>query len=637
MIDSFQWGILVCAILLSFAGSRWLAGDFRRIEWVRRVAAKRRVVAAAVGCATFLGCLAVVGVLHEPVPCSHDEFSYLLMSNTFASGHVANPAPPLPEFFDTFHVLVRPVYISKYYPAQGIFLAIGEKLTGHPAVGIWLGSALACVATCWMLQAWVGLVWGLVGGLLLMLQWGVYSYWSQSYYGGMVAAFGGALFFGALRRLWDGFSWRNAIWMGTGLVILVNSRPLEGLLAAGIGGTVFLVRVWRQRQWTNMAFWRQLAIPAGAVLLLGAAATLAYNHATTGSAFLPPYLEHERQYQVTPPFIFLGERPKITYSSPVLQNYYEGPERLAYESSRQFFPCALAQILKDWWFFYCGILFSLPLLIPVLLRRGWICGLQIALLAGFVLLPAGAYFDNMWAGSLVDLLVVVQVVLLWLVFDGVWPRLAISITAAMLLLGSVCKWWFPHYSAPAACMVWYLQIEGLCRMWHWRPQTGVEDRASRRRKRRESVGRSGTQTLGLALRYLVCLLPLACLLTLGARVAFRLHGGMDEEAVPEFRALVTDQNEWSLKRAALKRWLEGQSGPQLVFVRYAPAHNTLMEWVYNDADLPHSKVVWARDLGAEHNRLLLQQMPGRTVWSLETDRRDPQLVPYPESGALVSN
>ena len=68
-----------------------------------------------------VGCWLISIVLHEPNPRIHDEFSYVLMGEAIAQGHAASPKPPLPEFFDTFHVLVRPAYVSKYFPVQGVF------------------------------------------------------------------------------------------------------------------------------------------------------------------------------------------------------------------------------------------------------------------------------------------------------------------------------------------------------------------------------------------------------------------------------------------------------------------------------------------------------------------------------------
>lgn len=58
---------------------------------------------------------------------------------------------------------------------QGIFLAVGERLAGHPAIGVWLSSALACAALVWMLQAWISRSWALLGGLVVVIQYGVYS------------------------------------------------------------------------------------------------------------------------------------------------------------------------------------------------------------------------------------------------------------------------------------------------------------------------------------------------------------------------------------------------------------------------------------------------------------------------------
>ncbi len=94
-------------------------------------------------------------------------------------------------------------------------------------------------------------------------------------------------------------------------------------------------------------------------------------------------------------------------------------------------------------------------------------------------------------------------------------------------------------------------------------------------------------------------------------------------------------NDWSLRRVELNKWLEQQTTAQLVFVRYSIHHNVNFEWVYNHADLVHSRVVWARDLGTEHDKDLLKQIPDRTAWAVDADREDPQLVPYAQAG--ISN
>ncbi|MBV9406157.1 MAG: hypothetical protein JO211_12505, partial [Acidobacteriaceae bacterium] len=69
------------------------------------------------------------------------------------------------------------------------------------------------------------------------------------------------------------------------------------------------------------------------------------------------------------------------------------------------------------------------------------------------------------------------------------------------------------------------------------------------------------------------------------------------------------------------------TGQQLVFVRYAPWH-AFHEWVHNDADIDHARVVWARDLGAAENEKLRVYYPQRRAWLLEPDKRPPKLSPY---------
>jgi hypothetical protein len=584
----------------------------------------------------FLGCLLVAGFLHEPVPRVHDEFSYMLMADSFAHGRAANPTPVLPEFFDTFHVLMRPVYASKYFPVQGAFLALGEKLTGHPAVGVWLSSALACAAAYWMLRAWIGPAWALLGGFLMVVQYGIFSYWSQSYWGGMVAALGGALAFGAARRLWDEFSWRSSIWLALGIVILVNSRPFEGFLALLPVTGVFLLRLWREKQWKRAGFLSRFVLPAGVVLAVGASITCAYNRAITGSPWKPPYVLHEEQYQESPQFVFLPLRPKITYSSPWVQNYYEVSEARLYLAKRtpKYMMAAVSRTLKRWWSFFCGILLTPALVFPALLRKGKIRYLQAALLVcftGLALTPGVLSFPMR---DVVDLLAVAQLIVCWLAFDTFWPRLAIATTTLLLIEGFATKLFHPHYFAPAASLVLYLEVEGLRRIWHWNPRSDREERnLSRSERRRLEREPERSHWLVPRLRALVYYLPIICVISLVLRVEARINGWKEDFGSPEGRALLL--KDWSLTRAEIDRWLEQQPGPQLVFVRYSARHSVLNEWVYNHADIMGSQVVWARDLGAEHNSLLLQAMPDRTVWSLEADLKNPQLVPYAQAPISV--
>src|SRR5882724_8786492 len=199
---------------------------------MRRIARRKGLAILVSGAAPLLVRLLLLPVLPIPAPRLQDEFSNLLVADTFAHGRLVNPVHPMWAHFESMHMLVRPVYASVFPVAQGLALAAGQVLTGRPWWSVWLSVGVMCAALCWMLQAWVPPGWALAGGLLAGLRFGIVSYWMNSYFGGAMAAIGGALVLGALPRIFRSRDRRYPALMAAGIAILANSRPYEGVMLA---------------------------------------------------------------------------------------------------------------------------------------------------------------------------------------------------------------------------------------------------------------------------------------------------------------------------------------------------------------------------------------------------------------------
>jgi hypothetical protein len=66
----------------------------------------------------------------------------------------------------------------------------------------------------------------------------------------------------------------------------------------------------------------------------------------------------------------------------------------------------------------------------------------------------------------------------------------------------------------------------------------------------------------------------------------------------------------------------------LVIVRCSPGHRPHREWVYNSADIDHSKIVWAREIPGVDLAPLLAYCSNRKVWVVDPDAVPPVLLPY---------
>ncbi len=242
-------------------------------------------------CMLFLGVLPIVLRLlllpRYPIPSAgvSDDFSYLLLADTLRHFRLANPSHPLHQFFETFFVLQEPTYSSIFPLGQGIVLAIGWTLFGHPWVGVALSIGAFSALCYWMLRGWTTPGWAFLGGLLAVVQFGPLNQWMNSYWGGAVSGIAGCLVFGSLPRP---SGQRQGVLLGLGLTLQWLTRPFEFIL---LGASVLLFRPRLKTLAT-----------ATLVLIPALALTLCQNRAVTGSWLTLPYMLSRDQYGVPATF-----------------------------------------------------------------------------------------------------------------------------------------------------------------------------------------------------------------------------------------------------------------------------------------------------------------------------------------------
>ncbi len=510
---------------------QWATGPFARLAHRQKTAVASVFVLALVARA------ALLPVLPVPKPVITDEFSHLLIGDTLAHGRLTNPTHPMWEHFESIHIIQEPTYNSDYFPGQGAVLALGE-LAGDPWIAVWILCAAMCAVLCWMLQGWIPPVWALFGALLAVLRFGIASYWINGYYGGCLAALGGALALGALPRLLRKPTIWTSLLFGLGVTIVGYTRPFEGL-AVAIPAVIALMR-------GRLAFWTYL--PAGAVVIAGIAGLLIYDRAVTGDPLKPPYAVNQATYgwPMTLPWFHPHE---VQLRHVELRRYYD------YELEVHNRNDTLLGLLKhstlkaqEIWRFYFGPALSIA----------------------FLMLPA------VWRSGRLRLLFLIS---------------GLTILATLIETGAS-----PHYAAAATGA--FLAILAECfRRLRARPH-------------------------GLQLTIVA---PAILVLILSVRI------GLEQAHLP-FTQPVNFQSWCCVKpgngnKPRIRALLEQAGGRHLVLVKPKTDPANVFQWIYNEADIDASPIVWARDMGTAANEPLLRYFHDRKVWIVDPNVEPASLTP----------
>ncbi|MCA9035386.1 MAG: hypothetical protein KDA91_09655 [Planctomycetaceae bacterium] len=499
--------------------------------------------------------------LKWPVPTLHDEFSYLLAADTYAGGRCTNATHPMWPHFESMHVLQQPSYASKYPPAQGLFLALGQILLGTPLAGVWLSTSAAVASIVWMLHVWFDRRWSIIGGCLALTHSGLMLSWGQTYMGGAPAVVGAALLLGGWKLWGEQFTWKSGVLAAAGLAILANSRPFEGLLVS-LPVLISVAHTLFRRQPIRLSMSRGIQLIPGSLLLILVLLGMAtYNKYVTGNMLNLPYALHSKMYMTGPLFVFQQPpQPAPEYRHEMLKEFHTDWETNAWQAQR-----SLASFLRVKFHYFSMammVLLSpvLGLLILYSVRRHSSTGRSTG--DGHRNAEAGAsgttsFGTGLSRGQLIVLL---------------------SSLGLLLFGSSMAVWLYSHYLSPVLPVFFLLGVAGLRRLEVELPSPRVPN----------------VSALAILLQSI-------------------LFG------VAVLRLVVGDHKGWQYDRQEVADSLNARDGQHLVVVQYATGHSPHEEWVYNRADIDASKIVWARDMGTDANTALLRYFAGRHVWYLRPD------------------
>ncbi len=159
-----------------------------------------------------------------------------------------------------------------------------------------------------------------------------------------------------------------------------------------------------------------------------------------------------------------------------------------------------------------------------------------------------------------------------------FPLIACIIFLAVLLIET---WMWDRYAAPIGGVFFCLLVEGFRRLKLWK----------------------------------CCKKPFGLAIFIGVLALFALQTLLWMKV----RKWEYSRKDWDWQRVQIINNLQKEGGKHLIFVRYGPNQSVHNDWVHNGADIDGSAIVWARDMGDENNKKLIDYYKDRKVWLLEAD------------------
>jgi len=304
-------------------------------------------------------------------PYVHDEVALLLQARIFATLRWASASPPLPEFFEQFHVFVTPALSPKYPPGHALLLV----------PGVWLGiPGLVPV-----------LLTGLTGGMLFLL--------ARRYSNGLVALVAWFIWLiapAALRfrpsyfsEVSTGAIWLVAWWTllkyrETGarrwMVILAAlvawggiTRPVTMIAFAIPVGFVVAWTVWKRRAWGDVVAALPLSLAICAIVPV-------WGHSVMGEWGKNPYAYYQTLYfPIENPGFGIDSTPPLRSLPPDMAKFNEYARPMHAVHTAELLPKVLkARLLElrrgvwgnNYFLYLVAILGALVMPLPVALALG---------------------------------------------------------------------------------------------------------------------------------------------------------------------------------------------------------------------------------------------------------------------------